>query len=364
MRPGGNRVKKIINLPADVVEESLKGLAAAHPDRLAVHFNPMFVTTAASPVADKVAIISGGGSGHEPLHTGFVGDGMLDAACPGHIFTSPTPDQMLEAAKAVDGGSGVLYIVKNYSGDVMNFEMAVELAAAEGIRVTNVVIDDDIAVKDSLYTQGRRGMGVTIFAEKICGAAARAGRNLNDVAALCQRVNQNGRSIGVALTACTVPERGKPTFDLPDDQIEFGIGIHGEPGRVRRAIAPADDLVTEMTDALLTDPLYQRTTRRWNPDEHTWIEEDIVNEPFREGDRFIALVNSMGGTPSSELYIAYNKLAELCEEHGFQIVRNLIGPYITSIDMQGLSISLLRADDEMLDLWDAPVWTPALRWGF
>lgn len=356
-------MKKIINNPADVVQESLKGFAAAHPDLVSVHFDPIYVTTAAAPAAGKVAIVSGGGSGHEPLHAGFIGDGMLDAACPGHVFTSPTPDQMLEAAKAVDGGEGVLFIVKNYSGDVMNFEMAVELAAAEGHRVTNVTIDDDIAVKDSLYTQGRRGMGVTIFAEKICGAAARASQDLKSVAALCRRINENGRSIGVALTACTVPERGKPTFDLPEDQIEFGIGIHGEPGRERRPIIPADELVGEMTTALLEDPRYERTARSWDPDENTWVEETIVNEPFQKGDRMIALVNSMGGTPSSELYIAYEKLTEVCASKGIQIVRNLIGPYITSIEMQGISISLLRADDEMLELWDAPVLTPALRWG-
>ena len=356
-------MKKIINKPSDVIQESLKGFAAAHPDLVKVEFDPMVVRSASSPVPGKVALVSGGGSGHEPLHTGFVGDGMLAAACPGHIFTSPTPDQMLEAAKAVDGGAGVLYIVKNYSGDVMNFEMAVELAAAEGHRVTNVTIDDDIAVKDSLFTQGRRGMGVTIFAEKICGAAARNGQDLKSVASLCRRVNQNGRSIGVALTACTVPERGKPTFDLPGDQIEFGIGIHGEPGRERRPIIPADELIGEMTSALLEDPRYERTTRSWDPDQNTWVDENVVNEPFQKGDRLIALVNSMGGTPISELYLAYGKLAEICDRQGMEIVRSLIGPYITSIEMQGISISLLRADDEMLELWDAPVFTAALRWG-
>jgi len=356
-------MKKIINKPSDVIQESLKGFAAAYPDLVRVHVDPMYVRSASSPVPGKVAIVSGGGSGHEPLHTGFVGDGMLDAACPGHIFTSPTPDQIYEAAKAVDSGAGVLFIVKNYSGDVMNFELAIEMAAAEGISVANVTIDDDIAVRDSLFTQGRRGMGTTIFAEKICGAAAQAGYDLQSLAALCRRVNQRGRSIGIALTPCTVPEHGKPTFELPPDEFEFGIGIHGEPGRERRSMTSADDLVETMVRSLLEDPLYERTAREWDPATMAWKEEVTSSEPFQQGDKLLALVNSMGGTPISELYIAYGKLSEICARQGMKIARSLIGPYITSIEMQGISITLLRADDEMIEFWDAPVLTAALQWG-
>lgn len=331
-------MKKLINKPEDVVTEALQGVALAHGDMVRVHFNPNYVVRADAPVKGKVGVISGGGSGHEPMHGGFVGVGMLDAACPGAVFTSPTPDQMQAATLAVDGGAGVLHIVKNYTGDVLNFEMAAEMAQMDGVEVASVVIDDDVAVQDSLYTAGRRGVGTTVLAEKICGAAAEAGRSLAEVADLCRKVNGWGRSMGMALTSCTVPHAGKPTFELPDDQMEIGIGIHGEPGRRRMAMQNAD-AITEMLAAPILDDL-----------------------PFKQGDKVIAMVNGMGGTPVIELYIIYRKLAEICQGRGVSIARNLVGNYITSLEMQGCSITLLKADDELLSLWDAPVNTPALRW--
>ena len=332
-------MKKLINRPEEVVADALAGLALAHPDRLVVHAHPAFVVRADAPVPGKVAIVSGGGSGHEPMHVGFVGEGMLDAACPGEVFTSPTPDQVLAATQAVDGGAGVLHIVKNYTGDVMNFEMAAELAQAEGVAVEAVVIDDDVSVQDSLYTAGRRGVGVTVLAEKLCGAAAAQRRPLAEVAALCRRVNAEGRSMGVALTSCTVPMAGKPTFTLADDEIELGIGIHGEPGRERRPLTSARELVETMT-ATVVDDL-----------------------PFARGDRVLAFVNGMGGTPLMELYIVYAELQRALGGRGIEIARNLVGSYMTSLDMAGCSITLLRVDDELVSLWDAPVDTPALRWG-
>jgi dihydroxyacetone kinase-like protein len=291
------------------------------------------------PVQGKVAIVSGGGSGHEPMHGGFVGLGMLDAACPGDVFTSPTPDQMEAATKAVDGGAGVLHIVKNYTGDVMNFEMAAEIAQAEGSNVVAVVIDDDVAVQDSLWTAGRRGVGATVLAEKICGASAERGDDLQTVADWCRKVNANGRSMGMALTSCTVPAAGKPTFEIGDDEMEIGIGIHGEPGRERMAIKSAREIVEMMADAIISDL------------------------PYQSGDQVIAMVNGMGGTPLIELYVVYNELNKICESKGITIARRLIGDYITSLDMAGCSITLVKADDEMLKLWDAPVHTPGLRWG-
>jgi len=331
-------MKKLINKPEDVVTEELKGMAAAHADLIKVHFGPDFVYRADGPKA-KVAVVSGGGSGHEPMHGGFVGVGMLDAACPGAVFTSPTPDQMLEATKMVNGGKGVLHIVKNYSGDIMNFEMAAEMARAEGIQVESVVINDDVAVQDSLYTQGRRGVGLTVLAEKICGAAAEGGADLKKVTELCKKVNSLGRTMGMALTSCTVPHVGKPTFDLPEDQMEIGIGIHGEPGRTRMPLKSADEITTMLAEAVIGDL------------------------PFKSGDKVIAMVNGMGATPLLELYVIYNKLQQICQGKGITIARNLIGPYITSLDMAGCSITLLKADDELLKLWDAPVKTPGLRWG-
>jgi dihydroxyacetone kinase-like protein len=304
-----------------------------------VQFDPDFIMRADAPVQGKVALVSGGGSGHEPMHGGFVGKGMLDAACPGAVFTSPVPDQMLAATKAVDGGAGVLHIVKNYTGDIMNFEMAAELAQAEGIQVTSVVINDDVAVQDSLYTAGRRGVGTTVLAEKICGAAAEAGMSLQDVTRICEKVNAHGRSMGMALTSCTVPAKGSPTFELGDDEMEIGIGIHGEPGRERMKLKPASEIVQMLATAVLDDL------------------------PFNGGDEVLAFVNGMGGTPLIELYIVYNELANVCKERGITIARNLVGDYITSLEMAGCSITLLKLDDELKQLWDAPVRTPALRWG-
>ncbi len=331
-------MKKLINAPENVVKEALAGMAAAHGDLLRV-IDPNVVVRADAPRQGKVGIISGGGSGHEPMHGGFVGRGMLDAACAGDVFTSPVPDQMLAATKAVDGGAGVLHIVKNYTGDIMNFELAAELAEAEGVKVTSVVIADDVAVKDSLYTAGRRGVGGTVLAEKIAGAAAEEGQDLGTVTALAARVQENVRSMGMALTSCTVPAAGKPTFEIGDDEMEIGVGIHGEPGRERRKLATAD----EITEALMTPIL-----------------DDL---PFSSGDRVLAFVNGMGGTPLIELYVIYNKVAQLCAERGLKIERNLVGSYITSLEMAGTSITLLKLDDELTRFWDAPVHTPALRWG-
>jgi dihydroxyacetone kinase-like protein len=331
-------MKKLINLPDNVVDEALAGMARAHADLIRVE-SPNIVVRKDAPRQGKVGVISGGGSGHEPMHGGFVGRGMLDAACPGAVFTSPVPDQMLAATQAVDGGAGVLHIVKNYTGDIMNFELAAELARAEGIDVEAVVIADDVAVKDSLYTAGRRGVGGTVLAEKIVGAAAEEGADLATVKALCEKVQDNVRSMGMALTSCTVPAAGKPTFDIGDDEMEIGIGIHGEPGRERRKLAPAD----EITEALATPIL-----------------DDL---PFQSGDRVLAFVNGMGGTPLLELYVVYRKLAEILDGRGVTIARNLVGNYITSLEMAGCSITLLKLDDELTRLWDAPVNTPALRWG-
>jgi dihydroxyacetone kinase-like protein len=332
-------VKKLINDPGAVVDEALHGFAAAHPDLVRVNYDPKYVVRADAPVQGKVAVLSGGGSGHEPMHGGFVGRGMLDAACPGEVFTSPTPDQMYEATKAVDGGAGVLHIVKNYTGDVLNFEMAADLAKGEGIQVEAVVTDDDVAVQDSLYTAGRRGVGVTVLAEKIVGAAAEEGKDLATCAELCRRVNAEGRSMGMALTSCTVPAAGKPTFELGDDEMEIGIGIHGEPGRERMALEPAREVVRRLAEPILQDL------------------------PYNSGDRVLAFVNGMGGTPLLELYLVYNELRELLAGHGVEVARSLIGPYITSLEMAGCSITLLRVDDELIRLWDAPVHTPGLRWG-
>ena len=356
-------MKKLINAVENVVREQLQGMALAHPDLLKVHLDPYYVYRADAPVQGKVALVSGGGSGHEPMHGGFVGVGMLDGACPGEVFTSPTPDQMYECAKAVDSGAGVLLIVKNYTGDVLNFESAVELAHGDGIKVQTILIDDDVAVKDSLYTAGRRGVGTTVLAEKIVGGAAEAGYSLMQCADLCRKVSQYGRSLGMALTSCTVPAAGKPTFELGENEIELGIGIHGEPGMERTELRPVDELVEIMALRIIEDGPYTRTIREWDIEAGDWVEKQLIDEPFKPGDRVIAFVNSMGGTPVSELYAVYRKLAHVCETRGLTIVRNLIGPYITSLEMQGCSITLLKADDEILKFWDAPVKTPALRWG-
>jgi phosphoenolpyruvate---glycerone phosphotransferase subunit DhaK len=331
-------MKKLINSPDRLVDEALAGVALAHADLVRVE-SPNIVVRKDAPRQGKVGVISGGGSGHEPMHGGFVGRGMLDAACPGAVFTSPVPDQMLAATQAVNGGAGVLHIVKNYTGDIMNFELAAELAKGDGIDVESVVIADDVAVKDSLYTAGRRGVGGTVLAEKIVGAAAEEGADLATVKALCESVQANVRSMGMALTSCTVPAAGKPTFEIGDDEMEIGIGIHGEPGRERRKLATADE-ITEMLAVPIIDDL-----------------------PFQSGDRVLAFVNGMGGTPLLELYVIYRKLAEILDGRGVQIARSLVGDYITSLEMAGCSITLLKLDDEFIRLWDAPVHTPALRWG-
>ncbi len=333
-------MKKLINDPADVVKDALLGIEAAHGDRVRVDHEHKIVYRKDAPRQGKVGLISGGGSGHEPMHGGFVGAGMLDAACAGEVFTSPVPDQMMEATKQVDGGAGVLHIVKNYTGDVMNFEMAAEMAEADaGTEVKAVVTDDDVAVQDSLYTAGRRGVGVTVLLEKIVGAAAEEGRSLSDIADLAKKVNDQGRSMGMALTSCTVPAAGKPTFELADNEMEVGIGIHGEPGRSRVPLAPAKDVA-----ALLVDPI-------------------IGDLPYGQGDSVIAFVNGMGGTPLIELYIMYNEVAQLLGKAGITVARSLVGDYITSLEMAGCSVTLLKVDDDLVGLWDAPVNTPGLRWG-
>jgi len=332
-------MKKLINAPDAVVADALRGVEAAHADRLRVSYDPALVVRIDAPVQGKVGLISGGGSGHEPMHGGFVGPGMLDAACPGEVFTSPTPDQMLEATKAADGGAGVVYIVKNYTGDVMNFDMAAELARAEDLEVETVLTNDDVAVEDSLYTAGRRGVGVTVLVEKICGGAAQDGRSLQDVSELGRRVNGNGRSMGMALTPCINPASGEPSFELGEDEVEIGVGIHGEPGRFRERI----DSAAQVAERLMTP-----------------IIDDL---PFSSGDRVLAFVNGMGATPLLELYVVYSEVAKIAHERGLIIERNLVGNYITALEMQGCSITLLKLDDEMVRYWDAPVNTPGLRWG-
>jgi dihydroxyacetone kinase-like protein len=332
-------VKKLLNDPADVVADALRGMAAAHPELRVDHDNRV-VFRRDAPVRGKVGLVSGGGSGHEPMHAGFVGPGMLDAACAGEVFTSPVPDQVAAATKGVDGGAGVLHIVKNYTGDVMNFEMAAELVAAESdTEVATVVTDDDVAVQDSTYTAGRRGVGVTVLLEKLAGAAAEEGRPLAEVAEVARRVDAAGRSMGMALTSCTVPAAGRPTFDLPEDEMEIGIGIHGEPGRRRVPLAPAREVAEMLVEPILADL-------------------DLTG-----GDGVIAFVNGMGATPLLELYLMYAEVVAVLEKAGVGIARNLVGSYMTSLDMAGCSVTLLRADDELLRLWDAPVRTPALRWG-
>jgi dihydroxyacetone kinase-like protein len=331
-------VKKLINDPSRVVDESVEGFGLAHADLVAVHTDPIFVSRAGGAVQGKVGLVSGGGSGHEPLHAGFVGLGMLDAAVPGAMFTSPTPDAIAPATVAANGGAGVLHIVKNYTGDVLNFETAAELADAEGIEVRSVVVNDDVAVEDSLYTAGRRGVAGTVAVEKIAGAAAERGDDLASVAAIAERVNANVRSMGVALSACTVPHAGTPSFELTEAEIEIGIGIHGEPGRRRIPMAPADE-ITEM----LTNP----------------VMDDLG---VGGSDQVLLLVNGMGGTPLSELYVVYRKARQLLEGRGATVARSLVGNYVTSLEMQGCSVTVLRLDDELTALWDAPVHTAALRW--
>jgi dihydroxyacetone kinase-like protein len=332
-------MKKFLNDPEDVVKESLAGLAAAHGDLLRYDPEAQIVVRVDAPVQGKVALISGGGSGHEPLHGGFVGKGMLDAACPGEVFTSPVPDQMLAATKAVDGGAGVIHIVKNYTGDVMNFQLAAEDAADEGIDVESVLVDDDVAVQDSLYTAGRRGVGATVLLEKLAGAAAERGDALAAVTAVAKRVNERSRSYGVALSSCTPPAAGKPIFDLPEGEMESGIGIHGEPGRERKPLESAREIAATMVEAVISDLA------------------------AADGAKVLPFVNGMGGTPSLELYVLYAEIDRELREAGLEPVRRLVGSYITSLEMAGASLTVLELDDELVELWDAPVHTAALRWG-
>ena len=332
-------MKKLINDPQDVVAEALQGIEAAHPDLRVDHQHKIIYRGDAPRRPHKVGIISGGGSGHEPLHGGFVGLGMLDAACAGEVFTSPVPDQMLAATKLVDGGAGVLHVVKNYTGDVMNFDMAAEMAEASGTQIVSVITNDDVAVKDSTWTAGRRGVGVTVLLEKIAGAAAEQGRTLEQVADIARQVNANGRSMGLALSSCTIPAAGKPTFDLGDNEMELGVGIHGEPGRQRVPLATAREIAEMLVEPVLADL------------------------PFTHGDTVIAFVNGLGGTPLIELYVMYNEVNRILTAHGVQVARSLVGSYITSLDMAGTSVTLLKVGEELLSLWDAPVKTPALRWG-
>ncbi|MDR3321946.1 MAG: dihydroxyacetone kinase subunit DhaK, partial [Synergistaceae bacterium] len=329
---------KLINKVDDVVTESLYGMCAAHSGLIKLIPEFRVVHRAGAP-APKVALISGGGSGHEPLHGGFVGFGMLDAACAGEIFTSPTPEQMYEAAKATNGGSGTLFLVKNYTGDIMNFQMAADMLSGDGIKVEQVVVNDDVAVKDSLYTAGRRGVGGTVLIEKLIGALAQAGGSLEEVKELAVRTNANVRTMGMALTSCTTPAAGRPTFDLPDDDIELGVGIHGEPGRERAKQKTSAEVVEYMASAIVGDL------------------------PFKKGDEVLAFVNGMGGTPLIELFVVYNDLKNFLDKKGIIVSRNLVGNYITSLDMQGCSITLLKLDSHAKALWDYPVETPALRWG-
>jgi phosphoenolpyruvate---glycerone phosphotransferase subunit DhaK len=331
-------MRKLLNDPSEVVRESLVGLAAAHGDLLRYDAEAQIVVRAVAPRQGKVALVSGGGSGHEPLHGGFVGPGMLDAACPGEVFTSPVPDQVLAATQAVDGGAGVVHIVKNYTGDVMNFKMAAEDAADEGIAVESVLIDDDVAVQDSLYTAGRRGVGATVLAEKIAGASAERGDALADVAAFARRVDERARSFGIALSSCTPPAAGKPIFDLPEGEMEVGIGIHGEPGRRRAPLGTAHEIADQLVEAVLTDLAPAA------------------------GQRVLAFVNGMGGTPQLELYLLYGEVDRRLRDAGVDPVRRLVGSYITSLEMAGASLTVLALDDDLTTLWDAPVHTPALRW--
>lgn len=329
-------MKMLINVAETVVADALRGVAAAHPD-LTVDVENRVIVRRGAPFPGKVGLVSGGGSGHEPLHGGFVGRGMLDAACPGEVFTSPVPDQMTRAAAAVDSGSGVLFVVKNYTGDVLNFDMAAELAEDEGVQVAKVLVNDDVAVQDSLYTAGRRGTGGTLFVEKMAGAAADEGQPLERVAAVARQTNECSRSFGVALSACSTPAKGGPTFDLPAGELELGVGIHGEPGRERRAMMTSGEIADFVVDAVVSD--------------------------LRPDAPVLLLVNGMGGTPLLELYGFNAEVHRALAERGVSVARTLVGNYVTSLDMAGCSVTICQVDEELLRLWDAPVATPALRWG-
>ncbi|WP_301098839.1 dihydroxyacetone kinase subunit DhaK [Otariodibacter sp.] len=354
-------MKKLINSVEQVINEQISGLAHAHPS-LRVNDEPLYVVRADAPVAKKVALISGGGSGHEPMHAGFVGKGMLDGACPGEIFTSPTPDQMYECGLAVDSGEGVLLIIKNYTGDVLNFETAVELLHGEGNKVASILVDDDVAVKDSLYTAGRRGVANTVLIEKLLGAAAEQGADLDKLVELGHKLNNHGHSFGVALAACTVPAAGKPSFTLADNEMEFGVGIHGEPGIERRTFTNLNDTVDQMFNTLIENGDYKRTIRVWDREAGDWLEQEQHKTALKAGDKVIALVNNLGSVPLSELYGVFGRLQHNCQQFGIEIERNLVGSYCTSLDMQGVSITLLKVDEQDLALFDYAATTPALHW--
>jgi len=329
-------MKKLMNGVDTILTDSLSGFGQAHADLVTISYDPKMVIRKGGGKEGKVALISGGGSGHEPMHAGFVGHGMLDAACPGEVFTSPTPDQMIAAAEALSGNSGVLFIVKNYSGDVMNFEMAAEMLDAPN---ASVLTNDDVAVEDSTFTQGRRGVAGTVVVEKIVGAAAEAGMDLTGCQALGEKVNKASGSMGVALTSCTVPAAGRPTFDISDTEMEIGVGIHGEPGRRRVPLASASEIVKEMMDAIFGD---------LSPS---------------KGEDILLFVNGMGATPALELYLIYDLAAKYCAAAGVNVSRSLVGNYCTSLDMAGCSVTVTRLDAEMITLWDAPVHTASMRWG-
>jgi len=328
-------MKKFINKTDSILAESLSGFALAHQDLVSLNLDPNFLMRKQKAV-NKVAIISGGGSGHEPLHAGYIGYGMLDAACPGHVFTSPTPDQMLAAAEAVHAGKGILFIVKNYAGDVMNFEMAAEMLPFES---ATVLTSDDCAVINSTYTTGRRGVAGTVIVEKCVGSLAETGADLQACKALGDKVNSRTASMGVALTSCTVPAAGRPTFDISDSELEMGVGIHGEPGRRREAMREADAIVTDVVNAILE-----------------------ALKPAKNSEALL-LINGFGATPLMELYLIYNTAARLFSEHSINITRSLVGNYTTALDMAGASVTLCLLDDEIRQHWDSPVHTAALRWG-
>lgn len=330
-------MKKLINNPNDVVKEMIGGLLTAHPSYLRKLDNIDVIVRKDAPVEGKVGLVSGGGSGHEPAHAGYVGYGMLDAACPGAVFTSPTPDQIYEAIKAVDGGKGVLLIIKNYTGDVMNFEMAREMAQMEGIEVDEVIVNDDVAVENSTWTQGRRGIAGTVFVHKIAGAKAQEGASLQEVKRVAEKVIANVRSMGMALTPCIVPAAGKPSFTLAEDEMEIGIGIHGEPGTHREKIKPADEIV-----------------------EH--LMEKIINDlPYKENDEVAVMINGLGATPLMELYVANRKVAEILESKKIKVYKTYVGEFMTSLEMSGFSITLLKLDEELKTLLDAKADTPAFK---
>jgi dihydroxyacetone kinase-like protein len=330
-------MKKLINQPDRVVEDMLAGMAAAYPEYIRLLPDLNVVVRADAPVKGKVALVSGGGSGHEPTHGGYVGRGMLDAACAGNVFTSPTPDQVLAAIKAVDGGAGVLLVVKNYTGDIMNFDMAAEMAAAEGIETASVVVNDDVAVENSTWTQGRRGIAGTIFVHKIAGAKAQAGGSFSEVKAVAEKVIANVRSMGMALTPCVVPAAGKPNFTLAEDEMEIGMGIHGEPGTHREKIKTADEITAHLTEKVLNDL------------------------PFKSGDEVAVMVNGLGGTPLMELLIVNKKVAAMLAERGIKVFRTYVGEFMTSLEMAGCSVTLLRLDEELKELLAAPADTPGFK---